>query len=359
MNIRQVTTIAITLLLAAMMVTSCALPGSQPPAATQPPVAQPTATQAPKDLPAAPPQPTATAIKIVTATNAPAAPTSAFTATPTTLDRRSPTAPAPTNTPAGPTATRVPPSATPGTAMTAVPQDMAAKIANAKILVYDSAYGSKTIIPRVDKALASLGLTGANVTHRYDASGLFWEDLKNTSGWDLIIMNAEDRNSTRFGIWEDVKKHVDAKTALLLEVWYLDQISDSQITPLLNQCGIGIMGNWRRKEPIETYKYQIFPYDASHPVWNTPNKIETPLKLYWVWTDDVGDLYNLTPGSKATLLAGPRLDDRTRYGLLASCYDGRVLMQGFSTHDYDKDITIKLWANYIVYTLTNHFKALP
>ena len=45
-------------------------------------------------------------------------------------------------------------------------------------------------------------------------------------------------------------------------------------------------------------------------------------------------------------------------GVLASCYDGRVIIQTFSDHDYDQADIVPLWENYIHYTLKNHFLAL-
>jgi hypothetical protein len=45
-------------------------------------------------------------------------------------------------------------------------------------------------------------------------------------------------------------------------------------------------------------------------------------------------------------------------GVLASCYDGRVIIQTFSDHDYDQGDIIPLWQNYIHYTLKNHFLAV-
>jgi hypothetical protein len=43
----------------------------------------------------------------------------------------------------------------------------------------------------------------------------------------------------------------------------------------------------------------------------------------------------------------------------ASCFNGRVIIQTFSNHDYRKEDVMVLWENYIVYTLTNHFNIAP
>jgi hypothetical protein len=46
-------------------------------------------------------------------------------------------------------------------------------------------------------------------------------------------------------------------------------------------------------------------------------------------------------------------------GVLATCYDGRVIIQTFSDHDYDEADILPLWQNYIHYTLKNHFAVTP
>jgi hypothetical protein len=50
--------------------------------------------------------------------------------------------------------------------------------------------------------------------------------------------------------------------------------------------------------------------------------------------------------------------------VLATCYQGRVIIQTFSDHDYGQDnqdmgILVPLWENYIHYTLKNHFAVTP
>jgi len=45
--------------------------------------------------------------------------------------------------------------------------------------------------------------------------------------------------------------------------------------------------------------------------------------------------------------------------VLATCYEGRVILQTFSNHDYRYNEIVPLWQNYIHYTLKNHFLAVP
>jgi hypothetical protein len=78
--------------------------------------------------------------------------------------------------------------------------------------------------------------------------------------------------------------------------------------------------------------------------------------IYWAW--DAGDYLRLTPGSDATLLAGMYQNRDSDYGVIASCFDGRVILQTFCNHDYHQDDIQLLWENYIYNTLKNHFAAI-
>jgi len=77
------------------------------------------------------------------------------------------------------------------------------------------------------------------------------------------------------------------------------------------------------------------------------------------WNFQAGDLIRLAPGSKASLLAGLFQKRKSDYGVMASCYDGRVIFQTFSNHDYHYDDIISLWQNYITYVLKNRFTQFP
>lgn len=37
---------------------------------------------------------------------------------------------------------------------------------------------------------------------------------------------------------------------------------------------------------------------------------------------------------------------------------GRLVIQTFSTHDYEYNLMLELWQNYIINSLTNHYKYL-
>lgn len=58
------------------------------------------------------------------------------------------------------------------------------------------------------------------------------------------------------------------------------------------------------------------------------------------------------------MLAGLAAKPSNQEAVLATCYQGRVIIQTFSNHDYHRDDVVPLWQNYIYYTLKNHFAAL-
>ena len=77
------------------------------------------------------------------------------------------------------------------------------------------------------------------------------------------------------------------------------------------------------------------------------------------WDAQCGDKVRTTGGGDAQLLAGWKAKPDSRGGLITSCMGGRTIIQTFSNHDYHEDQIKDLWENYITYTLTNHFLAMP
>ena len=61
------------------------------------------------------------------------------------------------------------------------------------------------------------------------------------------------------------------------------------------------------------------------------------------------------PGSPEELFGGTNPTNLNSDGLLATCYEGRFILQTFSTHDYFKEDIIAMWQNYIYYALKNQF----
>ncbi len=248
----------------------------------------------------------------------------------------------PTQPPQPATQPPQPPTAVPPTAT----QDLAAKMKDAKILVYENTdeYG---IGMWVQDALDGLGL---NYTQTGSYSGTFMQNLNSGIDWDLIIVDAEAKDRIKGEFWDVINDRVLLKkTAVIAELWDLDLQSGGRLGNFLSSCGV----RFRKDYPLAE---SIYWWTPDHPVFNEPN-VALPLLHYSrYWSNQTGDQIMLTAGSQATMLAGLSVRKGDE-GVLAVCHEGRVIVQTFSDHDYHRENIIPLWQNYITYTLKNHFLA--
>jgi hypothetical protein len=241
-----------------------------------------------------------------------------------------------------------------------VKQDIPALIDSSNILIYEDMAGDPSFIPYVARALKSVG-----GHHEYvaDAMGTFMDKLDSGTQWDLIIMASEMHNKISGDYWTALKDQVDNGAALVVEAWYLNQISDGKVAPFLSECGVKVQANWTRKASYNRIDYAMKWVDPSSPVFNTPNQVDrfgaslTNPAFFGAGTD-IGDLMEVTDYSKAQILA--RLDNGSdsNNGLITTCMNGRVILQTFDSHDYPTNGMVALWENYINYTLTNHFQVI-
>jgi hypothetical protein len=247
--------------------------------------------------------------------------------------------PAATEPPAVPTG--VPPTAT---------QDVEARIKSAKILVYENT-DERGWGMWVQDALDGMGLKATN-TGSY--SGHFMEYLDSGVKYDLIIVDAEDKDKISGEFWDVINTRLARdKAAMIAEIWYLDREAYGPIGKILSGCGI----RYLKDMPLDDSIYWWVP---DHPVFNEPNTVLPLIHYNLMWANQAGDRIILGGSGDATMLAGrsphPNPGDG---GVLASCYQGRVIIQTFSDHDYSQEDIIPLWQNYIHYTLKNHFAVTP
>jgi hypothetical protein len=255
------------------------------------------------------------------------------------------------NQPAPPTdepPTAIPPTAIlPTTPPDAPTPDFDARLKTARILVYEDTPGLGLWI---SDALDGLGL---KYTHVGDAIGHLMENLNSSIKWDLIIIGAEAKTKVQGEFWDVIgEKVAREKTALIAEVWYLDLLGGGRIKTLMANCGIEYQRDWPLAE-------SIYWLDSSHPLFGDPNETSALINYSRYWQAQAGDLIRLAPGSKATLLAGTFQKRKSDYGVLATCMEGRMVFQTFSNHDFHQDAIIRLWQNYITYTLKNRFSVVP
>lgn len=234
--------------------------------------------------------------------------------------------------------------------------DLDANIKGSNILIFEDAAGDPSLAPVVAQTVRAMNFSGGRVINTGDAMGRFREYANSATKWDLIIVAAEVRSGFSGELFELLYDHIDNGGAVIIEVWYLDQVARGKIAPILSDCGVGFFRDWERDFDYDPYKYSIFWLDTSHPLLSTPNTVRAPSYPYPVWFGDAGDLLDLAPGGDGVLVGGLYQDRKSDYGVLASCLDGRMVIQTFSSHDYDWELVQPLWENYITYTLINHYE---
>jgi len=243
---------------------------------------------------------------------------------------------------------------------TAVPQvDIKDQIKSANILVYEDVRGNPNLTPYVQEVVNRMNFSGGKIVFVGDAVGNFMQQLNSAQKWDLIIVAAENRSWVRGEFWDVISEQInDNHAAVVTEVWTLDQIANGRISGFLYQCGISYQKNWSRPNNYDVLDYSMYWLDTSHPLLSSPNIVEPLYSATPYWIGDIGDLIKLGTGGDAQLVAGLYQREKSSYGTLATCMDGTVVVQTFSTHDYPRTKVMALWENYITYALTNHFEQM-
>ncbi len=234
--------------------------------------------------------------------------------------------------------------------------DIEARIESANILVYEDIRSYYELTPWVNRALSGMSFKGGKVVEVGDALGNFMTHLNSPTPWDLIIVAAESKKAVKGEFWDVILDLVNDDVALVAEIWYLDKIASGRISPLLSKCGIAFQRDWQRADGDSPLNYSLYWLNPEHELFSHPNVVAPLITAVPWWVGDIGDQIRLGSGGDAELLAGLHPREKSQYGTLATCMEGRVIFQTFSTHDYRQSHMIPLWQNYITYTLTNRFK---
>jgi hypothetical protein len=237
-------------------------------------------------------------------------------------------------------------------------QDVELSIEGSNILIFEDVAGDPSLAPIVSNTVSAMNFSGGRIVNTGDAMGRFREYANSAAEWDLIIVAAEVRSGFSGELFEMLYDHIDNGGAVIIEIWYLDEVARGKIAPILSDCGVGLFRDWERDYDYDPYKYSIYWLDTSHPLLSTPNTVRAPSYPYPVWFGDAGDLLELAPGGDAVLVGGLYPNRNSDYGVLASCLDGRMVIQTFSSHDYDSELIQPLWENYITYTLMRHYESI-
>jgi len=260
-----------------------------------------------------------------------------------------------TNTPLPPTATQ--PAPTAPTQSSAMDQDFDTWMRSASILLYEDMAGDFSVYRFIQLALDGMGLQYIDVR---DALGHYKTQLLSGGpggqGWDLIISGKESRDAVQGEFYVYLSDALNAGSSVIIEEWDMDGIATGKISMVLSRCGIDFHRNWIG-EPLS--KQLLFPINGSHPVHHFPNEgisLTNP-SGFWLGTD-LGDLIRLRPGSDANLLWGARVNFSDSYATAASCVDGRLILQTYSTHSYGQERIVLMWQNYIYNTLKARYDYL-
>jgi hypothetical protein len=226
--------------------------------------------------------------------------------------------------------------------------DVEARIKSANVLVYENTdeYG---IGMWVQDALDGMGI---KYTQTGSYSGHFMEYLNSGKKYDLIIVDAEAKDRISGEFWDVINTRLTRdKAALIAEVWYLDTEANGPISKVLSGCGVRYQKDYDIAD-------SVYWWDPTHPIFNEPNSVLPLLHYNRYWANQTGDQIRIGGSGDAILLAGLAAKKSSQEGVLATCYDGRVIIQTFSDHDYSQADILPLWENYIHYTLKNHFLAI-
>jgi len=232
------------------------------------------------------------------------------------------------------------------------PGNLDAQIQAAKILLFEDTSGHRLGMERyVKSALDEADYTYVDVG---SAQGWLKDQLLGSSDWDLIIVSSEAYGKIQGEYFVYLEQHLERGAAVVLEMWEVDSLHQGKMASLLKKCGVEFYKDWNNPG-LRKLSFLV----PDHPLFQQPNQIRT-IGTANYWRGDIGDLMKVsqTIGGeppKATLLLGTSGTDKTNHGLLTECFEGRFLLQTFATHDYVRDDIIRLWQNYINYTLTNHF----
>jgi len=194
---------------------------------------------------------------------------------------------------------------------------------------------------------------GLKYTFVGDALGTFMENLNSGIEWDLIIVGAEAHEDVSGDFFDILTKRVvQDDSALIVEMWYLDLISNGRVKALTTQCGVELQKNYEAAS-------SIYWLESNSPFFTEPNTAVPLIHYDPYWEYQAGDYLRLLPGSDATFLAGMYQNRNSDYGVITSCFDGRVILQTFCNHDYKESNIKLLWENYIYNTLKNRFAVQP
>ncbi len=257
-----------------------------------------------------------------------------------------------------PTAAAAATVAPPPPAATSTPSlpDFETWMRSANILVYEDMVAAGDVRRYIPDALNGLGL---NYVDTKDALGNFKSQLlagaPGGQPWDLIISAKEMRDALSGEFYQYMNDALADGSAVIIEEWNADGIINGKLALIFSRCGIEFDQDWRRPSLDAQV---LYPIHGEHPIHHTPNEGIQLTNPTGYWTDELGDLIRLRPGSEAQLLWGTRPNVTDSAAVAAVCVDGRLIIQTYSTHGYGYDRVVPMWENYIYNALRARYEYL-
>jgi len=247
-----------------------------------------------------------------------------------------------------------PPPAEPQPVQTEAPPvvDVESQIKSAKILLFEDMAGTG----QLEYVQEALDMGGYKYKDDGSAQGWFKDDLLSTTDWNLIIAASESRTKIQGEFFVYMLDHINRGTAVIIEHWALDSLSEGKVAPILSKCGVAVHRDWF--VPLDVVPdLSVWPLVPDHPIWHEPNDGISlrAFSNFWNTSTDKGDLLKIKSSGDAVLVAGTRATSKMEYGTLVSCLGGRLIIQTHSSHHYRRDDITRLWQNMIYQALKNHF----
>lgn len=239
-------------------------------------------------------------------------------------------------------------------------EDLKAWMSGAAILVYEDMVTDPTESLYVKDTLKSMGLK--NVKWDGNAMGWFKSDLlssPNGKPWDLVIIAAESRDEVSGEYFDYLSDVLNQGTSVIMESWYLDDVSEGKISPILSKCGITVYPYVPGAGSINDVVIYPLSGGSTHPVLNEPNRglSFTQARDTWLWSFDLGSQMAFTGQGDAQLLLGTDPQQEGQDATLAVCQNGQITLQTFSSHSFPYRVMYPLWENMIYNALRVRFSS--